>query len=43
MFDESFFKFLLGFAAIIFVAFGVMMYASSRIDTPNVDSMAHPR
>ena len=41
-FTKTFFRFFVGFVAIITVAFGVMMLASN-IGTPAVNNVAHPR
>ena len=41
-FTKTFFRFFVGFVAIVTVAFGVMLVASS-VGTPTVDNVAHPR
>jgi len=41
-FTKTFFRFFVGFVAIITVAFGVMMLVSN-IGAPAVDNVAHPR
>lgn len=42
MFNKTFFKFFFGFAAIIGVAFGILILASSQLPD-SVDTMAHPK
>jgi hypothetical protein len=42
-FTETFYRFFLGFVAIIAVAFGIMLGASAfSPEPPNVDNIAHP-
>jgi len=41
-FTKTFFRFFVGFVAIVTVAFGVMLVTSS-IGAPQVDNVAHPR
>lgn len=41
MINNTFFKFLFGFAAIIAVAFGILAIANSQTPRP-IDTVAHP-
>lgn len=41
-FTKTFFRFFVGFVAIVTLAFGVML-VSSYVGVPKVDNVAHPR
>ena len=41
-FTKTFFRFFVGFVAIITIAFGVMLI-TSNLSAPKVDNVAHPR
>lgn len=44
MFDRDFYRFFMGFIAIIAVAFGVLIWAGySQRSAPNVDNVASPQ
>jgi hypothetical protein len=42
VFTKTFIHFFMGFLAILAVAFGVMLTASSHLNTSSVDAVAHP-
>jgi hypothetical protein len=41
--NKTFFRFFMGFVAIIALAFGVLVFAGSQLETHPVDNVAQPQ